>query len=138
MGFDPISAVAEAGKSFINKIWRDKASEKEIKELEQSWDLEVLRAAHDENSDFRQFIVEYEGAAKDSPRLIQYFRSLIRPSFTCLVGYLNYLYFTGATDAWPEGKVALLKATTVIVLFFWFGERAVTNSGIVEKLIGKK
>jgi hypothetical protein len=136
MAIDPITAIAEAGKAILNKFWSDKADEKTLTELGQNFELELRREAGKENSSFRQFILAYEGESKDSPKFIQYFRSLIRPAFTCLVGYLDWLFLSG-TAIWPEDKVSLLKAISLVVLFFWFGERAVTNSGILGLLKGK-
>lgn len=134
MALDPISSIIGIGKTVINKIWRDKASEGEIVALEQGFELEVLKEATKENSSFREFILAYEGAAKDMPKLIKYLRSLIRPAFTILVGYLDFVFFSSTTLDWGPDKIALLKAVNMIVLFFWFGERAVSNSGIVKLL----
>lgn len=136
MAVDPITAIIDAGKTVIGKIWGDKAGEAELIQLEQQFELELRREATKESSSFRKFIVEYEGAAKDMPVLIQYLRSMIRPCFTILVGWLDWMYFS--QDAmWAMDKVALLKAINVIILFFWFGERAVTNSGVVGLLKGR-
>jgi len=138
MAVDPITAIVEAGKTVLNKVFRDKASEAEITQIQQNFELEILRESTKENTSFREFILAYEGAAKDSPKLIQYFRSLIRPVFTCLVGYLDWLFFTTVTATWGDEKVALLKAVNIIVLLFWFGERAVKNSGVIDILKTKK
>ena len=81
--------------------------------------------------------MQYEGAVKDVPRVIVLLRSLIRPAFTILIGYCDFLFFTGETTAWQPEAIALLKAVNVIILAFWFGERALKNSGIVELLIKK-
>ena len=87
---------------------------------------------------FREFILQYEGAAKDVPKIVVLLRSLIRPLFTCAVGYFDFIFFTGNTTTWAPEAIGLLKAVNIIVLVFWFGERAVTNSGIIEKLVGGK
>jgi hypothetical protein len=136
MAFDPVTAVIDLIKTGLDKFVPDKMDEKDKQTLVQNMEMFTAKEARDENSSFRSFIVEYEGAAKDVPRLVVILRSLIRPIFTILVGYLDYLYFTGTGFTPEQGD--LLKSVNVIVLFFWFGERAVTNSGILDKLIKKK
>jgi len=89
-------------------------------------------------SGFRNFVVQYEGAMKDYKDIpligpaVLLFRGLIRPTFTCLVGYLDYLFVTGTNFTQPQAE--LVKSMTIIVLFFWFGERAVKNSGLLDTL----
>ena len=136
--FEPISAGIDLVKTFANKFLRDKMSEEDQKKLELEAEAFVMKEARKVDSSFRQFVVEYEGAAKDVPRVIVVFRALIRPAFTVLVGYLDYLFFTGATSAWDPEAIALLKSVNIIVLMFWFGERAVVNSGIIDKLLNRK
>lgn len=70
------------------------------------------------------------------PRFIVVLRAIIRPVFTILVGFLDFLFFTGS--GFTADQAALLKAVNMIVLVFWFGERAVNNSGIVGLLLGRK
>jgi hypothetical protein len=136
MAFDPVTAVFNLVNKGLDKFVPDKMDEKDKEELKQNMEMFVAKEARTESSAFRDFVVQYEGAAKDVPRLIVILRSLIRPVFTILVGWLDYIYFTGHGFTPEQGD--LLKAVNVIVLFFWFGERAVTNSGIVEKLLARK
>ena len=133
---NPLKLVADLIKTGLDKFVGDKMNEVDRKQLEADMIQFVSTQAFQQNSDFRRFIVEYEGAAKDVPKLIVYFRSLIRPVFTCLVGYLDFLYFTSATMTGDQAD--LLKAVNIIVLTFWFGERAITNSGIIDKLLSRK
>ncbi|KKM91887.1 hypothetical protein LCGC14_1224000 [marine sediment metagenome] len=133
---NPLELVANLIKTGLDKFVGDKMDEVDRKQLESDMIQFVSTQAFQQNSDFRKFIVEYEGAAKDVPKLIVYFRSLIRPIFTCLVGYLDFLYFTSATMTGDQAD--LLKAVNIIVLTFWFGERAITNSGIIDKLLSRK
>jgi len=89
-------------------------------------------------SGFRNFVIQYEGSMKDYKDIpiigpiVLLFRGLIRPSFTCLVGYLDYIFITGTNFTQPQAE--LIKAMTLITLFFWFGERAVKNSGLLEAI----
>ena len=123
MAIDPISIGIQAVMDVVKRIWPEPMSKE--KEAEVKGNLEGT---------FRNFVIQYEGAAKDTPKPILYLRSLIRPIFTIMIGYIDYIYFGSAVDSWAPDKVALLKAINMIVLFFWFGERAVTNSGIIGLL----
>ena len=113
-----------------------------LKELELSHKLEWEKLIMQDRKNQQQFILEYEGAAKDYKDIpfigpiILLFRGLIRPMFTVAVGYWDWIYFTTAL-VWAPEKVKLLTAINLLVLVFWFGERAVKNSGIVQLLIGK-
>ena len=123
MGLDPISTAIDAAMAVVKRIWPEPMTEEKEAEVQQSLE-----------GTFRNFVIQYEGAAKDIPKPILYLRSLIRPVFTCMIGYIDFLYFSSTTVAWGPEKIALLKAINMIVLFFWFGERAVTNSGIIGLL----
>lgn len=140
---DPISTISDLVKTGLNKFVRDKMSEKDAAELEQNMEMFLLKEAREENSAFREFVVQYEGAAKDYINvpivgpLILVLRGMIRPVFTWAVGYWDYLYFTGTTSDWADEKIALLKAINIIVLMFWFGERAIKNTGLMDLLLKK-
>ncbi|MCK4443813.1 MAG: hypothetical protein KAW09_04670, partial [Thermoplasmata archaeon] len=125
-------------KTFADKFFSDKMSEAERGQLDTQAEMFVVSEARDQDSSFRQFVVDYEGAAKDVPRFIVVFRSSIRPLFTCLVGYFDWIFFTGSTTSWHPDAITFLKAVNILVLGFWFGERALKNSGIVDILLKKK
>lgn len=132
---DPITGLLNLGKTFLDKFIADK--DQKIK-LSQEFEIFALQETTKQDGIFREFILAYEGAAKDVPKIVVLLRSLIRPVFTCAVGYFDYIFFTGNTTAWAPEAIGLLKAVNVIVLAFWFGERAVKNSGIIELLLAKK
>jgi len=135
MAFDPVSAVLNLIETGLDKFVPAKMDEKDKETLKQNMSMFVAKEARSESSAFRDFVISYEGAAKDVPRIIVIMRSLIRPLFTVLVGWLDYLFFTGATTTWNPEAIAMLKAINIIVLAFWFGERALQNSGLVEMLL---
>jgi len=126
VAIDPITQGIQALQELLKRLWPTPLT----KEDEEKIGAEIEKT-------FREFVILYEGAAKDVPRFLVVFRGLIRPCFTCLVGYLDYLFFTSQIP-WEGEHAALLKAINLIVLFFWFGERAVRNSGIIDLLVGKK
>lgn len=138
MAFDPISAGIDLVKTFANKFLSDKMTEAEKATIAMQAEAFVVTESRNEDSAFRQFVIDYEGDAEKAPRPILWLRSMIRPCFTILVGYLDWLYFTGNISAWTPEAVGLLKGINIIVLLFWFGERAVKNSGLIELLLKKK
>lgn len=144
MAFDPVTAGIDLVKTFLNKFVSDKMSEGEKAALAMQAEMFVAQQSLAEDSAFRSFVQEYEGAAKDISNIplvgpiLTLLRSAIRPVFTLLVGYLDWIYFTGPGSNWTDDQGALLKAINIIVLMFWFGERAVKNSGIVELLLKRK
>ena len=132
---DPITGVINLGKTFLDKFVADKDQKEK---LEHDFELFAMQEATKQDGIFRDFVIQYEGTAKDVPWIVFTLRSMIRPCFTILVGYFDYIFFTGGTTTWNPEAITLLKAINVIVLVFWFGERAVANSGIIDKLIGRK
>jgi len=95
MAFDTLTAITELVKTNLNKFVPNKMSESEKANLATDMERFVVSEASRRNSTFRSFILDYEGAAKDVPRLIVVFLALIRPYFTVLVGYFDWIYFSG-------------------------------------------
>jgi len=88
MGFDPLSAILDVGKTVLDKFVVDKMSEKEREELKNNYELAMRREALEGNKAFREFILAYEGSAETyrdvwffGPLLI-FIRGCIRPAFT--------------------------------------------------------
>jgi hypothetical protein len=138
MAVDPITAVSDLIKIGLNKFVADKMNDKDREELSQKMEMFLLTEARNEASEFRDFVLEYEGTAKDIPKIVNIMRAMIRPCFTILVGWMDYLFFTGPTTAWSPDAIAMLKAINIIVLAFWFGERALRNSGLIQLLLAQK
>jgi hypothetical protein len=142
MAIDPLTAGLSLGKTIINKLFRDKVDEGELMRLQTAAELAVMENSREEKSDFRSFIVKYEGAAKDYKDIwlvgpiVLLFRGLIRPVITIMVGYLDFVYITTSGTSFTPEQSDLLKAMTVIVFMFWFGERMVKNTGLIEA-VGK-
>lgn len=135
MALDPITGIISLINKGLDKFVMDKGQKEEL-----SANMEVFAMQESTKQDgiFREFVIKYEGAAKDVPKLIVYLRALIRPIFTIMIGYIDWIFFVGSVGViWSPEKVDLLKYINVIVLFFWFGEKAVVRSGIVGMLTGK-
>lgn len=127
MSFDPITAGMDLVKEGLKRFFPEKMSEEEKAQVDQ-----VIEQG------FRSFVIAYEGSAKDYKDIpligpiVLLFRGLIRPAITVMVGYLDYqvIMGTGYTDA----QMDLIKAMTLLVFFFWFGERAVKNTGMLDAI----
>lgn len=139
MAVDPITAFVELAKTGLNKFVRDKVDEGTMKQIELDFEKHVLSEATKADSVFREFIVKYEGSAEDykgiplvGPLLLA-LRGFIRPAFTLAVAWWDWLFFTTVV-VWDGEKIQLLGTINAVVLIFWFGERAVTNSGILNIL----
>ncbi len=139
MAVDPLSAISNLGKTVLNKVFRDKVSEDRMAEIENEFDLGLLKESRKANSDFRKFVIEYEGAARDYVNLpvigpiVLATRSLIRPAVTVATVYFDYVWFTSPT-AWDPMKGKALMMINGLVLLFWFGERAIKNTNALQVL----
>lgn len=140
MVFDPlsvVSAISSVVQTGLNKFLPDKMDEADKAKLQASLQQYVMENALKEDSDFRNFVLQYEGKAEDVPKIIVLIRSLIRPGITIAVtgayihGWLNPLAFT-------VEQMMVLKPALLICLIFWFGDRALQKSGILDVLKGKK
>lgn len=137
MSLDPLTALLDVAKVALDKVLPDKMSEAEKESINSSFANQITKDTLTKNKDFRDFILDYEGRAKDVHPFIISLRSLIRPAFTCALCYWDFVYFSSSVS-WEPEKIALLKSINLVVLFFWFGERAVSNSGILKLLTIKK
>ena len=95
--------------------------------------LEMMREASKESSEFRDFFIKYEGEYKDLPRSMQLLRASVRPILT-YVSMGAYIWgFLHPQEFTPQ-QMALLNNLLLLMLAFWFGERAVKNLGLVDLL----
>jgi hypothetical protein len=139
MAVDPITAVIDLVRTGLNKFVRDKVDEGTLKSIELDFEKHVLTEARTENSDFRSFVISYEGEAKDYKDvrffgpLILMVRGLIRPIFTLATAWWDWQFFASVAE-WSEPKIQVLYSVNLIVLMFWFGERAIKNSGIIDTM----
>lgn len=127
MSFDPITAGMDLVKEGLKRFFPEKMSEEEKAQVDQ-----VIEQG------FRSFVIAYEGSAKDYKDIpligpiVLLFRGLIRPAITVMVGYLDYQVIMGT--GYTELQMDLIKAMTLLVFFFWFGERAVKNTGMLDAI----
>ncbi|MCB1048312.1 MAG: hypothetical protein KDC10_14050 [Calditrichaeota bacterium] len=130
-----VGAVIEGVMGLVKSVLPRFVSDKDATaKLEQALEMELLKASQDEKNSFYQFILGYEGKASEMPRFVQIFRGIIRPSLTCLIVGAYVWAFLHPADFSPQ-QMGLLHTALMIVLGFWFGERALKNLGLD---LGKK
>jgi hypothetical protein len=140
----PLAAIPIIGNllgKILDKVAKDKISDADRAALK----LEAEKLLSDEGQEdvkaFYDFVVQYEGAGALMPKGIQYLRASVRPVLTYVfAGFFVWIvwHYITATGL-PEGTdvalaVKLIFATNLITLGFWFGEKAIERSGLVELL----
>lgn len=135
-----IGGVKDIIDKTLDKIAGDKAPEEtrlkyEDLKMRLSAELETNGAEMiaNETKSFRSFILKYEGGAEDVPTAIVILRSVIRPLITIFFCAL-YGYGFVMPEKFNIEQMSMLKPMVLLCLFFWFGEKAVSRSGIVDVL----
>jgi len=125
-----IDAVVKAGAKVLDKIVMDK--EQKMR-LQNDFELEIRKMATTEETELRKFFLEYEGKLADIPRPIQYLRASVRPVLTYIICGAYVWGFVHPT-IWKPAEMAVLNPAVLIVLAFWFGEKILTRTGLVDAL----
>ena len=133
MAFDPLTAVFDLVKTGVDKFLPDKMSEVEKTTLKNQMTMFMMAESKKEGSAFNQFVLDYEGAAKDHGPFIKWLRGVIRPILTIII-FAAYIWGWSHPDTWTVEQMAMLNPAFLIVLAFWFGERAIKNTGIIDIL----
>jgi len=136
----PAAAIPIIGSlvgKIIDKVAKNKVDDKTREELKTAAMIAVSDEDQEDIRQFYDFVVRYEGAAADMPKFVQVLRSLVRPVLTFVfAGYMIYVvqvWLLG--DTLPENSdlsVKIIFAINLLTLGFWFGERAVERSGILD------
>ena len=137
MAFDPLTAVFDLVKTGVDKFLPDKMSELEKTTLKNKMTMFMMTESKKAGSAFNQFVLDYEGAAKDHGPFIKWLRGVIRPVLTILISGA-YIWGWANPDTWTVQQMSMLNPAFLIVLAFWFGERAVKNTGIIDVLKRKE
>ena len=135
--FDPLTAVFDLVKTGVDKFLPDKMSENEKVTLQNQMTMFITEESRKAGSSFNQFVLDYEGAAKDHGPFIKWLRGVIRPVLTILISGA-YLWGWANPDTWTTDQMAMLNPAFLIVLAFWFGDRMIQKSGIKDILIARK
>jgi len=95
-------------------------------------EMAQLQADKEAEAEFNQRTLEMEGTAKDLQALpyvgsvVLFLRGAFRPLFAYFTAYLDWLYFYQSMP-WTDKQQALVYAVNMLVLGFFFGERALKN-----------
>ena len=141
MAFDPVTAVIELVNKGIDHFFPPSMSEKDKEEMKQKMNMFVATEARTESSEFRNFVLAYEGSASDYTKfpiigpIVMLLRGFVRPGITYLTAYFDFVYFTDVTIKFTPEQSKLLAIINVIVLVFWFGERVLVNTGLMDALV---
>ena len=138
-----LAPVTDIIKKVLDKVAGDKMSEgdKALLALEaQKLAIAELQGAE---QSFRDFVLDYEGAAKDMPRSIQILRGSVRPIITYFLagawvwGFHRIFMGTFTPEQLPTLReiLSLLTYLNMVSLVFWFGDRFIQSSGISQRII---
>ena len=125
---------------FANTRWPPSMSEAQkaemrilITDLTHRQAMELADLSRQDEEAFNKRTIDLEGTAADLKTipvigaLIIFLRGAFRPLFAYGTGYIDWVYFTTDTADWPEQQRTLLFAINLLVLVFFFGERALKN-----------
>jgi len=136
---NPAKWVADLADSVLDKVFGDKASD----EQKMAFKLAMYEAAEASKDTFNEFVLAHTGSAKDMPRFIQIVRGLVRP----LITFINFGALLWVIWQWvygPQGVILdlplkLIFSLNLLTLGFWFGDKALERSGLLQFLTkGKK
>jgi hypothetical protein len=114
----------------------DKAKREEAR---REFELAVMTSEDQAAQNLRDFFLEYEGAAKDVHWSLQLYRGSVRPTLT----YVLALFMGWMVWKWlnlpqqPPQFFEVFKLVfflNVISMTFWYGERALKNTGLGKGL----
>jgi len=113
-----------------DKFFPDKTKELEFKN---KLALAMMEEASKDNSEFKKFMLGYEGKLEDIPKSMQILRTSVRPVITyTVVG--AYVYGFLHPTAFTVQQMSTLSSVTLLILAFWFGERTIQHLGLVDVL----
>ena len=148
------SGLAETVVNTVAGQFPEKMSESEKKQLEveiqklvHQREIETMKAWNEQESNFQNFTKEMEGSVSDLKAIpiigsiIIFLRGAFRPLMAYGVLYTDIMVFSGSwniqlmTGVIAPQVMSLLWVVNLIVLTFYFGERAIKNlSPIIEKM----
>jgi len=89
-----------------------------------------------EISNFRDFVVAYEGTGDKVHPIIQILRGSVRPILTYFLAG-TFVYGFANPNAISSETMTMLFQLNLLSLGFWFGERALRNLGLDISTLGK-
>lgn len=127
------------GLDFINNRWPPDMSEEQraqaelvVRDMLHNQQMELRAAMAEDEKLFNERTIALEGTAKDLQMIpyvgaiIIFLRGAFRPVFAYFTLYADYVYLIQGMT-WTERQETLLLAVNLLVLVFFFGERAMKN-----------
>ncbi len=124
-------------KDIIPRFSGKKIDEAQEKEIALAIQTMLIKASQDEKHEFNKFFLEYEGAAKDVPKIIVMLRSSVRPVLTYVLAGA-FIYGFLHPEAYSTEQMSLLWNLNLLSLGFWYGERALKNLGFTGQNMVKR
>jgi len=131
-----LTSLLGIGEKVIDKVVPDKLDEKEKEELKLKFKtlmFEEMKINIEQDENFRNFMLNYEGKLADIPKPIQYLRSSVRPVLTYVITGA-YIYGFLYPEKFTPEQMMILKPAMLLALSFWFGERLLTRTGLTDVL----
>lgn len=140
------SALTRKGGFITEVIDKFKVSPEKKMEMRLEAEKLLTESLQKEEETFRDFILDYEGRATDIPKFMLGIRASVRPVLTyflaIMFGWTMWYMFKGVDI--PSERLEQLKGLQVLLfklnllsLGFWYGEKLLTRSGLVD-LFNKK
>jgi len=132
-----LDTLLNLGSKIADKLFPDANDKLELKkkkeQFENLYKMAILEETTKENSEFRKFMLEYEGKLIDIPKPIQYLRSSVRPVITYITTG-SYIYAFLHPEQFTQNQLSMLHGILLLVLGFWFGERLLSRTGVFNIL----
>lgn len=128
-----LPSLFKIGENVLDKVIPDpeQAEKAKAEFIKQARELDAS-----EISNFRDFVVAYEGAGDKVHPIIQILRGSVRPILTYFLAGTFVYGFANPTAISPEAMTMLFQLN-LLSLGFWFGERALRNLGLDISTMGK-
>ncbi len=132
-----LDTLLNLGSKIADKLFPDANDKLELKkqkeQFENLYKMAILEETTKEDSKFRKFMLEYEGKLIDIPKPIQYLRSSVRPVITYITTGA-YIYAFLHPESFTTQQLSMLHGILLLVLGFWFGERLLSRTGVLDIL----
>ena len=128
-----LDTIIDTGTSIFERVIPDKTA---ASAAARDFEIEIRKMTTADDSAWRQFVLEYTGKITDIPKPVQYLRSLVRPVLTFVISGA-YIYGWLHPEVFTPEQMVVLKPAMLLVLAFWFGEKALSRSGLVDVLAKK-
>jgi hypothetical protein len=139
--FDPVSIVGGLLRSVVDGVFQWKEGKQKIemtkmefeqkkREIETAFKIKMAEEMHKPESEFRQFMLDYEGKASEQTPFMRNLRSSVRPvvTYVFLIVFVAMMFGVGGTSSVGANLQQMppqLWSIFLAVFGFWFGGRAV-------------